>query len=53
MVQADIAFPDGRVLIGSQVGEAHPAAAADGQLRIFGGGAVQFECVEPVPAAGK
>ena len=47
MLQANIAFPDGRVLIGSQVGEAHPALAADGQPRIFGGGPLQFECLEP------
>jgi hypothetical protein len=47
MIQANIAFPDGRVLIGSQVGEAHPVAAADGPPRIFGGGPLQFECVEP------
>jgi hypothetical protein len=31
MIQANIALPDGRVLIGSQVGEAHPGAAADAQ----------------------
>jgi hypothetical protein len=47
MIQANIAFPDGRVLIGSQVREAHPVAAADGQPRISGGGPLQFECVEP------
>src|SRR5260370_4708716 len=45
-VQANIAFPDGRVLIGSQMGEAHPVVAADGQPRIFGGGPLRFECVE-------
>jgi hypothetical protein len=48
VVQANIAFPDGRVLIGSQVGDAHPAMAADGQPRIFGGGSLRFECVEPL-----
>jgi hypothetical protein len=48
MIQANMAFPDGRVLIGSQAGESHPAVAADGQPRIFGGGPLQFECVEPL-----
>jgi hypothetical protein len=48
IIQANIAFPDGRVLIGSQVGEAHPAVAADGQPRIFGAGPLRFECVEPL-----
>jgi hypothetical protein len=44
-VQANIAFPDGRVLIGSCRGAAHDLRAGRGAA--FGAGPMAFECVEP------
>jgi hypothetical protein len=46
-VQANIAFPGGRVLLGTCVGAAVPARTASGSPAVLGAGPLSFECVEP------
>jgi prepilin-type processing-associated H-X9-DG protein len=46
-VQANMAFADGRVLIGSCVGDAHSPFDADGKPAVIGAGPIEFHCVEP------
>ena len=46
-IQANIAFPDGRVLIGSGKGDTHSPLNEDGRPTILGAGPLTFRCVEP------
>lgn len=46
-VQANFAFRDGRVLLGSGEGEAPPAQGPDGRPTVIGGGPLTFRCLEP------
>ena len=46
-VQANIAYPDGRVLIGSGKGPTHSPLDEDGRPTILGAGPLDFRCVEP------
>ena len=46
-VQANIAFPDGRVLVGSSVGEVVGPLDDSGEATVFGAGPIEFRCVEP------
>lgn len=46
-IQANIAFPDGRVLVASGHGAAAPVAGADGEPRVLGAGPLAFVCEEP------
>jgi hypothetical protein len=46
-VQVNIAFPDGRVLLGTCVGSAHPTKGPEGEATVFGAGPLAFTCVEP------
>jgi hypothetical protein len=46
-LQVNVAFPDGRVLIGSGQGPAKPSEDADGRLAVFAGGPLEFRCLEP------
>jgi hypothetical protein len=45
--QANLAFPDGRVLVRSGIGEALPALDSDGRPTILGGGPLTYRCIEP------
>jgi hypothetical protein len=45
--QANFAFPDGRVLLGSGVGAMPPILDADGRPAILGGGPLTYRCIEP------
>jgi hypothetical protein len=45
--QANFAFPDGRVLARSGIGEALPTLDADGRPTIMGGGPITYRCIEP------
>ncbi len=47
MYQANLAFADGRVLIGPGRGAAHSPFGADGKPIIIGAGPIRFECIEP------
>ena len=47
-IQANIAFPDGRVLIGTGGFKALPTVNAKGQAAVLGAGPLAFECVEPL-----
>ncbi len=46
-IEANFAYPDGRVFVGHGPGTAHETVAADGQPRILGAGPLRFETVEP------
>ena len=46
-VQANIAFPDGRVLVGNTVADAHPARDERGQPTVLGSGPLRFQCLAP------
>jgi prepilin-type processing-associated H-X9-DG protein len=46
-VQANMAFADGRVLIGSCVGDAHSPYDDAGRPTVLGSGPLSFRCVEP------
>jgi hypothetical protein len=46
-VQANVAFPDGRVLLGTCVGHARPARTGTGVPAVLGAGPLSFECLEP------
>jgi prepilin-type processing-associated H-X9-DG protein len=46
-LQVNVAFADGRVVIGSCDAEAGPREDADGALSIFTGGGLEFRCLEP------
>lgn len=46
-VQANMAFADGRVLIGSCVGDAHPPCDEAGRPAVRGAGPIAFRCHEP------
>jgi prepilin-type processing-associated H-X9-DG protein len=46
-VQANMAFADGRVLIGSCVGDAHEPLDESGKPTIIGAGPIRFQCLEP------
>jgi hypothetical protein len=43
----DIAFPDGRVISGREVGAAPAATDADGRPTVMGCGPLLFRCIEP------
>jgi len=46
-VQANMGFADGRVLVGSCVGEAHNPYDEDGKPTVIGAGPIRFQCLEP------
>lgn len=46
-IQANFAFREGRVLIGSGKGEAPPVMGPDGRPSVIGGGPLTFRCLEP------
>jgi hypothetical protein len=46
-LQVNVAFPDGRLLLGSGRGAALPAEDEHGRASIFAGGALEFRVVEP------
>jgi hypothetical protein len=46
-VQATVAFPDGRVLVGDAEGEARGPLDDHARPRVFGAGPVEFRCLEP------
>jgi hypothetical protein len=46
-VQVNISLPGGRVLLGTCLGEAHPARDAAGKPVLFGAGPLDFTLVEP------
>ena len=46
-IQANIAFPDGRVLVGSGKGPTRSPLDEDGRPTILGAGALTFRCIEP------
>jgi hypothetical protein len=46
-IQANFAFRDGRVLLGSGEGEAPPFQGPDGHPSVIGGGPLTFRCLEP------
>jgi prepilin-type processing-associated H-X9-DG protein len=46
-VQANMAFADGRVLIGSRVGDAHDRLDEAGRPTVIGAGPISFRCEEP------
>jgi hypothetical protein len=46
-VQANIAFPSGRVLVGNTVADAHPTRDHEGEPTILGSGPIRFRCLEP------
>lgn len=46
-VQANIALPDGRVLVGNTVAEAHPARDDCGEPTVLGSGPMRLQCLEP------
>jgi hypothetical protein len=46
-VQANMAFSDGRVLVGSCVGQAHDPLDHAGRPRVMGAGPVRFQSLEP------
>jgi len=45
--QANLAFPDGRVLTRSGIGEAKPTLDVDGRPSIMGAGPLTYRCIEP------
>ncbi len=47
LFQANMAFADGRVLIGPGRGPAHSPFGAGGKPTIIGAGPIRFECIEP------
>jgi hypothetical protein len=46
-VQANMAFANGRVLIGSCVGDAHSPLDDQGRPTVIGAGPIRFACLEP------
>jgi hypothetical protein len=46
-VQANFAFPDGRVLLSNGEGEAPAVLGPDGRASVIGGGPLTFRCLEP------
>lgn len=46
-VQANMGFNDGRVLIGSCVGQVHSPYDEHGRPAIMGAGPIRFQCIEP------
>lgn len=46
-VEANFAYPDGRVFVGHGPGERHETHAADGAPRILGAGPLRIETIEP------
>jgi hypothetical protein len=47
MLSVNIAFPDGRVYIVRDYGDAHSALDSNGNAAILGAGPLSFQCVEP------
>jgi len=46
-VQANVAFPSGRVLVGNTVAGAHPTRDEQGEPTVLGGGPLRLQCLEP------
>lgn len=44
---ANLAFPDGRVLLAHGLGEMLPVIGRDGRPSVMGAGPLKFECIEP------